>query len=1358
MTYQINKVAFGILSDDDIERMSVCEVDKPNLSGDHGCVYDPRMGIVNQNASCQTCSKNVWQCPGHFGHVNLRVPIILHYKIVVSMLKCFCLNCSRIFVGEGLLQLNGVHGYNNVISYLNKSKISLCDHCKTPRPEIRFSPAEKIITATLKLKSTKTSKTIPIEEVKMMFDKISIEDVKLLGVDPTMFHPMNLVLTKFPVLPISCRPKMHTPDNTTSDHDLSIGISDIVKLNNILGIEKPRSEKYQKAVDLLRLRLLAYCDNTKGANFKNTKHKPSSGIKELLDKKDGIFRKNLMGKRCDETGRTVIGPDPTLKLTQVAVPKKMADILTVPEYVTMYNKDRLTEIVNSNRAALVCKANGVKKIVSNSLYTNKVHLNHGDTVIRKTGETVTVFNCKMDLFPGDVVVRLNGERITVEPLQKRDIELELGDCVERFLQDGDVGLLNRQPTLHKNSMQAMHVVVKEGKTLRLNLSQTPGFNADFDGDEMNFSVCKSEIARSELINLSLSKNLILSSQTNKPMMAIVQDSLLGAYKMTKKIQVMDAGQFMDILCRTDFTYDYTSRLEEIRIARNEPGIHTSPMLFGFIMPRDFFVDYENLKIKNGILINGHFKKENLGSTNQSLLRILALEYGNDTAASFIDNIQFVTNAWLENNGFSIGLDDCFIPEDKVQKIESMIDKSFMEAEQAGRTTDNRLIKESKIHMSLNKISDAGKRFAAEAISKDNNILTTVKAGSKGDYYNSTQISGIVGQQNIYGRRPSYTMDNNRRSLPHYPRKIPDSRRSYESRGFVANSFFKGLNPQESFFHAMSGREGMINTAMGTSESGYNQRKTVKITENLTVRYDGTVRGATGNIYQWAYGYSGFDPARVTLVNGEQRPCDVERLAIRANSYYPDAVTRPLSPDKIEDICKKAVLVPPIPSLIRDAIVAKYTGILKKLLAGVELAEDAVSFFVNKLILAYHTAFISPGEAVGIQAAQSIGEKQTQLTLNTFHTAGKLQQTGVGRFLELLDVKKNLKVRTCTLYFKKVYTDPQEIRQYIGSSIVGRVLGDIVTDARVVGNYIHMSLSTKEMFHIRLTPINITRVLTDKTSGYTFEPRSNHIRVYCTDEILSETFVAETIKELNKIFICGIPGISDMYLDYENAEWSVVTTGSNLKKLLALPLFDHRRTYCNSMWEVFECLGLVAMKKMLFQEFEKNIKGVNPQHIQLLVDKMTFKGKPMPVNRYTMRTNDVGPLCKATFEESTDNLISAAARTEVDTISGVSASIICGNKIATGTGCFDIVIDHRMLDGLPRDPDLAYRIYPNARTETHNHVNQFDFDEAEYVEMDEEDEEDDADDNVEDDDVNDDELEYEEDEAFDDDGSVYAGDF
>ena len=1331
MSYQIKSISLGVLSDEDIEKMSVCLIDKPALTSDPGCIYDGRLGVSQQTLLCQTCGKNVWECPGHFGHIELNTPIILYYKAALNMLRCFCLNCSRLICLEGELSLNNIKGYDRVISHLGKLKMGICAHCQTPHPEIRYSVAENLLTAHLKHKSTKTIRDLSVTFVKSVFDKILDSDVRLFGVDVEMFHPKNLVLTKFPVIPISCRPKMYTPDNT-SDDDLSIALSEIVKLNNCLVTEDPKSDKYHKVCTIIRAKVLSYCDNSKGISIHNTNHKPLKGIKERIDKKEGIIRKNLMGKRCDQTGRTVIGPDPTLKLTQVAVPRQMAEILTVPEYVTPFNKERLTKIVNEGKAALICQKNGSKKIVSNTLYKNKVHLKHGDKVQQvNTGKIVNVMNCKMELSPGDVVIRANGDKVIVEPLKKHFIELKDGECVERFLQDGDIGLLNRQPTLHKNSMQAMQVVIKEGKTLRINLAQTPGYNADFDGDEMNYSICKSEVAKAELLNLSLSKKIILSSQTNKSMMAIVQDSLLGAYKMTKDVQEVDRGEFMDILTRTDFTidYEYTERLEYIRKIRNEHGRFTTPMLFGFILPRDFFIDYEDLQIEYGVVVGGHFKKDNLGATKRSLLRILTLEYGDDVAERFINNIQFITNAWLEVNGFSIGVDDCFISQDKIEKIEDMITKSYMEAEQSSRTTDNPHIRESRVHFSLNKLSDSGKRFAAEALKEYNNILTTVKAGSKGDYYNSTQISGVVGQQNVYGKRPSPMLTNNTRSLPHYPKQIPDMKRRYESRGFVANSFFKGLNPQESFFHAMSGREGMINTAMGTSESGYTQRKTVKINENLMVEYDGSVRGPTGNIYQFVYGYSGFDPARVTIVNDEQHPCDVDRLAKKESSHYPLETRIPLSDLKIEEICKKTIPIPMTIPLIKDAIVAKHTAELKKMLENVKVSPSALEEFQNKLIMTYHTAVITPGEAVGIQAAQSIGEKQTQLTLNTFHTAGKLQQTGIVRFLELLDVKKNLKVKTCTLYFKKKYESAGELRSAIGSSIVEMRLEDIIghTSFDVKTREICYTLDTRKLFKNRLNPVRICKVLSRKTSGFKFTPKATSIIVGIEDgegplnsgELVTNMFIQETTKELGRVMLCGIEGIKKMFLQYEENEWYVITSGSNLKKLLAHPLIDHKRIYCNNLWEVLDCLGLIAMKKMLFEEFKKNIVGINPEHIQLLVDKMTFKGKPMPVNRYTMRTNDVGPLCKATFEESTDNIVSAAIRTEVDQLNGVSASIICGNKIRMGTGIFDLQIDHKTLMGLPRNTDNQYRKYLN-KGQDFTQTNQFDFSDVEEDDEDDDD--------------------------------------
>jgi DNA-directed RNA polymerase beta' subunit len=220
-----------------------------------------------------------------------------------------------------------------------------------------------------------------------------------------------------------------------------------------------------------------------------------TGIKERITKKTGHVRQNLMGKRGDKTGRTVVGPDATLKLNEVAIPKEMANILTIPEYVTPFNIETLSELVNTpGKASVVIRKNGIRISVATATIKRGTLLNHGDIVERKetqngNKEIVTkkyVTNCKMELKKGDIITRPinDGESFKIIPLifpEKKIIKLEIGDKVERYLKDGDYILLNRQPTLHRNSMQGMKVVIKPGRTIRLNLAIVTGYNMDFDG-------------------------------------------------------------------------------------------------------------------------------------------------------------------------------------------------------------------------------------------------------------------------------------------------------------------------------------------------------------------------------------------------------------------------------------------------------------------------------------------------------------------------------------------------------------------------------------------------------------------------------------------------------------------------------------------------------------------------------------------------------------------------------------------------------------------------------------------------------------------------------------------------------------
>lgn len=819
-------------------------------------------------------------------------------------------------------------------------------------------------------------------------------------------------------------------------------------------------------------------------------------------------------------------------------------------------------------------------------------------------------------------------------------------------------------------------------------------------------------ARSELEHLSNAKYNILSAQTNKSEMVIVQDSLLGAYKMTHKIQPMSKGDFMQCMMSISHDYDYHDRLEVINFLfkKHNPSNkyqYFTHALFGFIFPSDFHITYDNdsgLKIVNGVVVSGYFDKFSLKSESNSLIRVLCMEYGPDITSTFIDNIQFLTNCWLTINPFSVGIQDCLIDDDaKHKEIKDTVQKYFLEANKVSTSTDHPQIRESRVNCSLNKAKDIGLKIAKNALRPNNNFISTVTSGSKGDYFNIAQITGLLGQQNLEGKRPIPTIDNRKRTLIHYPRVIVnDAARKYRSRGFVASSFIEGMKPDEMFFHAMTGREGMTKTAMGTATSGYIQRSIVKLNEDLKIEYDGTVRDARKNIYQHAFGNHGFDLCKVNINEKKDivQPVDIERLTNRLNNGCFRSIREKeeekeeekklvkLKQSEIEEIiiaCRRSTN---IPQEIADQIQNKQDKILRTELEKVKLISGKYNEFKNFIVTKYHSAQASPGECVGIIGAQSIGERQTQTTLNTFHTAGKLQQSGVGRLEEILNMTKKLKIKTCVLYFKEQYKTSDDLRKALNCTLTGLYFSDLYTDepetyfdpSNENDIVLEFNFNPKILYINHLNTFKIATAVNDMITSVldcqcsvSIKPTGIIVRFSDKQKTFNDYQTA-----LDKILVCGMKGVVASHLDHDGKEWLVVTEGSNLKKMLAHPLIDNKRLYCNDFWEVYEALGIAAVRKMLLQDLKNAVCGVNTAHVQLLVDKMTFKGKPCSITRYTMRSNDVGPLSKATFEESTDILLNAAMKTEIENNAGVSAAIVSGNQPRAGTGFMNLLIDYQKL--------------------------------------------------------------------------------
>jgi DNA-directed RNA polymerase beta' subunit len=799
----INKIQFGILSQEEILKMSVVEVTTNKFSS-QGSVYDSRFGATHD--VCCVCGLKNIDCTGHFGHINLNIDVVhpLFYKNVLITLKLVCIQCSRLLVTKDQINLWGFMGVTRdvrmALLLAKIQKIKYCKHCDVYQPKYTYSSSDFTYTATLQRKKIVKSISLSTNEIKNILSGISDEDVSLMGLDPFECHPKNFIIRSLPVLPTQARPYAHN-ENTICDDDLTIQYNEIFKINQML-MDKNLSEvKLKKYTILLNFRVKALMDNSNGA-ARHTNRRQIKGIKERLTGKNGLIRNNCSGKRVNYSGRTVIGPDVSLKIDEIALPPHICRILSYPERVSVHNKKYLEQLL------LLKKVN---------------------TVQRTSGAIIHTKFCK------------------------KPIVLEYGDIVQRHLQDGDYVLINRQPTLHLGSMLAQKVKIITGKTIRMNLALTSTFNADFDGDEMNIHTASSELSRAELEILSRSVDNIIGSQSGRPILNIVQDCVLGMWLLSRRATVSD-DCISFIIAR-------------IGIEPPDYEIRTGKDVVSLLFPKDFNYNQKSVVIRSGKLLEGALTKSVLASLVQHLVR----EYSKNIACDFINNAQYMANEYLLHYSFSIGIEDCL--GGGGDAVNSTIQKCFMEASEVSKSVSQNYIKEARIGQSLSKARDVGMRIANSEMNKTNNFLSTVQSGSKGDMFNISQIMGLLGQQNFGGQRIPKHLNKGKRSLHSFP--LSDDGEDFISRGFITNSFIKGLSAHEFWFHMMSGRESVTDTVMKTSQSGYIQRKMVKIMEDVKVQYDNTVRDSDNSIIQFVYGNDG--------ICRTKQLTSVERIVERLNN-------------------------------------------------------------------------------------------------------------------------------------------------------------------------------------------------------------------------------------------------------------------------------------------------------------------------------------------------------------------------------------------------------------------------------------------------------------------------------------------
>ncbi|PSP95343.1 DNA-directed RNA polymerase subunit A' [Halobacteriales archaeon QS_4_62_28] len=922
----IGRLSFGLMDPEEYRDMSATKVITADTYDDDGFpidmgLMDPRLGVIDPGLECKTCGKHSGSCNGHFGHIELAAPVI-HVgfnKLIRRLLRGTCRSCSRLCLDEREREefadrLQRTEELSEDLNDVTKAAIrqarkkDRCPFCGEPQYDIQHEKpttyyevqdvlsseySQRIVAAMEPDEEKDRERTTPSEladetgidpsrvqeiisgefrpreedrtaiesaldvdlteedmnklmpsDIRDWFEDVPDEDIEVLGMNPERSRPEWMILTVLPVPPVTARPSITLDNGQRSEDDLTHKLVDIIRINQRF-MENREAGAPQLIIEdlweLLQYHVTTFMDNEISGTppARHRSGRPLKTLSQRLKGKEGRFRGSLSGKRVNFSARTVISPDPTLSLNEVGVPDRVATEMTQTMNVNERNLDNARRYV----------ANGPEE------------------------------------HPGaNYVKRPDGRRLKVTEKNCEELaeKVEPGWEVSRHLIDGDIIIFNRQPSLHRMSIMAHEVVVMPYKTFRLNTTVCTPYNADFDGDEMNMHALQNEEARAEARVLMRVQEQILSPRFGGNIIGAIQDHISGTYLLTHSNPKFNETQALDLLRAT--------RIDELPSASGTEDdgtpYWTGRDLFSELLPDDLDLEYTSetgdpVRIVDGQLVEGTIDDSSVGAFGGEIVDTITKEYSNTRARILVNEIAALAMRSIMHFGFSIGIDDESVPEAAEAQIQEAVDNAYDRVEELiatyeqgdleslpGRTVDETL--EMKIMQTLGKARDSAGDIAGEHFEDDNPAVVMADSGARGSMLNLTQMAGCVGQQAVRGERINRGYED--RTLSHF--KQNDL--SADAHGFVEASYRGGLGPKEFFFHAMGGREGLVDTAVRTSKSGYLQRRLINALSELETQYDGTVRDTSDTIVQFEFGEDGTSPVQVS--SSEETPVDVESIA------------------------------------------------------------------------------------------------------------------------------------------------------------------------------------------------------------------------------------------------------------------------------------------------------------------------------------------------------------------------------------------------------------------------------------------------------------------------------------------------
>ena len=1269
MPKPIKSIKFGLLSPEQIRKLSVIEVQTSDTYDEDGApiplgLMDGRLGTLEPRQRCKTCGNPSISCPGHFGHIELAMPVI-HVefgKNIHKLLLSTCRNCGRV-----LLTDDEIEAFKSKFSEEEKlygkptketrealfhaarryKRFRKCPHCGTVQLDVKFVKPTSFHEVEREVEEQ--AEKSPVEEVprkltpsmiRERFERTGDDDLRLLGFDPEVARPEWMILHVLPVPPVDVRPSIILESGIRAEDDLTHKLVDIIRINQRLKENMEAGAPVliiEDLSELVQYHVTTYFNN-EVSGIPPARHRSGRTLKSLAQRlkgKEGRFRGNLSGKRVDYSARTVVSPDPNIDFNEVGVPVHIATHLTVPEIVTERNIEEM------------------RQLVRNGPYGH----------------------------PGALyIIRPDEKRIRLEYVTDRGSVadgLEIGLTIERHLKDNDITIFNRQPSLHRMSIMAHKVKVLPYRTFRLHPAVCPPYNADFDGDEMNLHVPQSKEAQTEARLLMQVQDQILSPRYGAPIIGATKDYITGAYLLTSRNALISREEVGQLLAAAEYFGPIPDPTQ------TSPQMWSGKDVFSLFLPRDFnFITKSKIcqkcptckreeceydayvKIIQGRLVSGVIDKNSIGAEMaETIFHRIVKDYGTDTGHDFLNSICRLISKFLSMRGFTYSLDELNI-EDRIKNqihrvltasekgIEGLIGE--YERGELERLPGQTLVEtfELQVMNELAKARDRAGEIVDEELNLDNSGIIMTRTGARGSSLNIGQMMGCIGQQAIRGKRIMRGYVD--RTLPHFKPYDPRP----EARGFVYSCYREGLNPIEFFFHSMGGREGLVDTAVRTQQSGYMQRRLVNALEHLRVEYDGTVRESLGYIIQFRYGEDGIDPAK----SDHGKAVNLNQLI--ESSKLTMAEEEPATKEYLKaELAKVEKLL--TPGLSRD---------LHDLLSREKITKKVIDQIVSLTVKNYSISQVEPGEAVGTVAAQSIGEPGTQMTLRTFHIAGvrELNVTlGLPRLIEIVDARRVPSTPVMTLHMDKDHAKSLEKARDIAQTITYVTVEDVAKSITfdIAQDAIRIDLDPERMESLGITSADVEKVLPGthtKQDDYSYLIEFSKVKI---DD--SERF----IDRISSIGLRGIPDIKRVLTINEGGEWIIRTEGSDLERILSIPGVDPTKISTNDIYEIARIFGVEAARNALIDEamnvLEEQGLDVDIRHVMLVADIMTSSGEIQQIGRHGVSGEKSSVLARAAFELTVPHLVDASIRGEVDPLKGVVENIIVGQSIPLGTGSVDL---------------------------------------------------------------------------------------